>query len=56
MTDTDKLVPYQPRSFPSIPGGEDQYFVNELKRIAQAVVSIEEALVKLEARLAAGSL
>lgn len=38
----DKLVPYTPNNYPTLPGGEATYFTKELRKISQAIKTIEQ--------------
>lgn len=49
MAYATKLVTYKAATLPSIPGGEQQFLANELKKIAQAVTSLDQILTKVEA-------
>lgn len=51
MADTDKLIPFNPQAYPSIPGGEKRYFADADRRIAVSIKSIGEVLRLLEARI-----
>lgn len=52
-TDVSKVIPYTPSRFPTLPDGERAFFTAELRSIAQSIVTIQEALVKLETRIVA---
>jgi hypothetical protein len=53
MPDSDDLKPFAPSSFPSIPGGETRYFVEQDRAIAQSIKTIIEVMKRLEARIEA---
>lgn len=55
-TDTAKLVRYSPKVYPTLPEGQGEYLTGELRKVANAITSIEQVMVKLEARLHAGGL
>ena len=50
--DTNRLVRYVPKTYPTIPDSEPQYFNDELRGIRLALDSIAAALKAHEKRLA----
>lgn len=48
MAYTTSLVPYKQASFPTLPGGERLFIASELKKISQAVTSLDQIITKLE--------
>jgi hypothetical protein len=53
MADVDALIPYGPEPFPTLPGGEPLYIVEELGRIQTTITKLIEVLALLEARIVA---
>ena len=53
IPDTNKLVRYVPRTYPTLPDGEAQYFNDELRGIRLALDSLTAVLKSHEKRLAA---
>lgn len=52
-TDSSKLVSYQPRDYPKLGANEQQFMMEELRRISTSLSSISSVMQKLEARIAA---
>lgn len=50
-TDTAKLLPYNPKGYPNIAGGESTYLVNELAKVSNAVNKLVAVVKLLEARM-----
>jgi hypothetical protein len=50
-TDTAKLLPYNPRTYPNIPGGETQYLNAELSKLSDAINKLVAVTKLLEARM-----
>ena len=50
-TDTSKLVAYTAKNYPNIPGGEQRFFSDELKKIQNSITSIITTMKLLEARM-----
>lgn len=51
MADVDQLLPYVPYAYPSLPGGEALYLVDELQKLQDSISKIIEVLALLEARI-----
>lgn len=57
MADSTKnLRPYQPRTYPTIAGGEAKFISEELKRIADTQMQIATALKAIDARMQAAGI
>lgn len=53
MADTDALRPYTRNDAPTIPGSEQRYLSEELKKVQGAIGLLISTMKKLEARMTA---
>lgn len=53
MADTDALTPYVPKAYPTIPGGEARYIMDELRKMQHSVAKLISVMAALEARIVA---